>query len=165
MHQFDIMPPNAKTWVYASNRKLTFDEQNKIIAAANIFTSNWKSHGQTLKATFDILHDMFLVLMVDENINPVGGCATDDSIHFIQEMEVGFDVKLFNRLQVELFHDNEIIITSKNDAARLYLENKILGNSVFFNKVVTNKQDFDNNFKTPFNKSWVYQAIKQTAIV
>ncbi len=165
MHQFDNMPGDAKTWVYASNRRLTTEEQKEIIAGANAFTSNWKSHGQSLKASFDILNDIFLVLMVDENFNPVGGCGTDDSVHFMQEVEKSFNIKLFNRLQVELLQDSEIIITSKADAAKLYSEGKISDKTIFFNKTVTSKKDFDNNFKISYDKSWAFQGIKQAETV
>jgi len=157
------MPSDAKAWVYASNRKFTAAEQSQIIAGASAFTSNWISHGKSLKATFDILHDTFLILMVDENVNPVGGCGTDDSIHFMQEIERTFDVKLFNRMQVELMYENEIIITSKADATKLYNEGKISDDTIFFNKVVSNKKDFDNSFKIPYSKSWAFQGVKQNA--
>jgi hypothetical protein len=163
MHQFDTMPADAKAWVYASNRHFTADEQKEIIAGALAFTNNWKSHGQSLKAEFNILHDLFLVLMVDESVNPVGGCGTDDSIHFMQEIEKVFNVKLFNRMQIELLHNDEIIITSKSGAAQLYNENKISEATPFFNKVITRKKDLENNFKIPFGKSWAFAGVKQMA--
>jgi len=159
------MSADSKTWIYASNRKFTLEEQNEIMSGAKAFTSNWKSHGQSLKASFDILYDTFIVLMVDESVNPVGGCGTDDSIHFIQGIESAFDVKLFNRLQVELLVNNEIIITSKSEAAKIYNESKISGNTIFFNKVITSKRDFESNFKIPYSKSWAFQGIKQAETV
>jgi len=162
MHQFDTMPANAKAWVYASNRKFTTEEQKEIMAGATAFTSNWTSHGKSLKASFDILKDVFLVLMVDENVNPVGGCGTDDSIHFIQEIEKVFAVKLFNRLQIELLVNDQIVITSKTEAAKFYSENKISDNTIFFNKIVSNKSDFDTSFQISYSKSWAYQGLKQT---
>lgn len=162
MHQFDTMPSNTKAWVYASNRKFTAKEQTEIIAGANAFTSNWVSHGKNLKASFGILHDIFLILMVDENVNPVGGCGTDDSIHFIQEIEKVFDVKLFNRLQVELLNNSGIIITSKVQASTLYNEGVISDDTIFFNKNISSKKDFDSNFKIPYSKSWAFQGVKQT---
>ena len=165
MHQFETMPPDAKAWVYASNRKLTTAEQAEIIAGAKAFTGNWTSHGQSLKAAFGILHDTFLILMVDENFNPVGGCGTDDSIHFMQEVEKVFNVKLFNRLQVELLHENEIIITSKSDAAKLYSENTISNTTIFFNKTISSKKDFINDFQIPFNKSWAFKGVGQSETV
>ncbi len=165
MHPFETMPADAKVWVYAANRKLSTVEQKEIIARANTFTNNWKSHGQSLKAVFDILHDVFLVLMVDEQVNPVGGCGTDESIHFMQALEKDFHISLFNRFQVELIKENELILTTKADALKLYNEKQISGNTIFFNKNTTLKKDFDMRFMIPYSESWAFQGARQAETV
>jgi hypothetical protein len=164
MHHFETMPTDAKAWIYAANRKLTPDEKNKINAKIKQFVSNWTAHEQQLKASIDVLHDLFFVIMVDENYNAVSGCGIDKSIHFMQEVEMEFNIKLFNRMQIELMSENEIIITSKSDAAKLYNEGKINDETIFLNKNITTKKEFDTNFIIPFNQSWAYQGIKNAQL-
>jgi len=162
MYQFESMPVNAKVWVYAANRIFTADEQKAIENSGRTFASKWLSHDIKLKASFDILHGVFLVLMVDENVNPAGGCATDTSYHFIREIEKEFSVQLFNRMQVELMKDENIIITSKQGATTLFNEGKIGEETFFFNKSIISKKEFDEKFMIPFSGSWVFYSIRQT---
>lgn len=162
MYHFEIMPPNAKAWVFGSNRLLTNEELAAIDAKGQGFVSNWVSHQQPLKATFDILHGTFLVIMVDESANPVGGCGTDESMRFIKNLEKEYDIKLFDRLQVELMKDNEIIITGKAGATELFNKGGITTETIFFNKNLSVKSEFDKAFKIPFSESWVYKGLLQS---
>lgn len=164
MHHFETMPPDAKAWIYAANRKLTLDEKNKINTKATQFVSNWTAHEQQLKASVDILNDLFFVVMVDENYNAVSGCGIDKSIHFMQELEKEFNIELFNRMQIELLKDEEIIITSKPNLTVLYSEGVIDDETIFINKNITTKKEFDTNFMIPLNQSWVYQSIKNAQL-
>ena len=162
MEPFETMPSDAKVWIYAANRKLSAVEQTEILARANSFVDNWKSHGQGLKAAFNILHDMFFILMVDEHFNPVGGCGTDESIHFMQGLENDYHISLFNRFQVEMMNEKTATITSKADAAKLYSESQINDSTIFFDKTLSNKKDFDNGFMIPYSKSWAFQGVKRS---
>lgn len=164
MHHFENMPDNAKAWVYAANRNLTPEEQEIIHARANTFVTNWTAHQQQLKASFDLLHNLFLVVMADENFNKVSGCGIDKSIHFMKELENELNINLFNRLQVELMRGNDVIVTTKSDVSRLYQQKEINAETPFFNKNITTKKEFDNNFVIPLHQSWIFQSIQKTQL-
>jgi hypothetical protein len=163
MYHFETMPDNAKVWVYAANRLLTVEEHAQISAKGNLFVNKWTSHQQKLTASFDILHDTFIVIMVNEDVNPVGGCGTDDSVHFIKSLEQEFGIGLFDRLQVELMKDGQVIITSRSAALSLYEEGAITEETVFFNKNLTRKKEFDECFRIPFSQSWSFSRYKKEA--
>jgi hypothetical protein len=160
MTAFDQMPPDAKVWVYAANRKLTSTEQADITSKANAFTDNWTAHQNQLKAAFAILHDVFLVLMVDVHFNEVSGCGIDKSIHFVQQIDREYNINLFNRLQIELLVNDEVILTGKQKLSVMLQEEQVNEQTITFNRNVTDKHTFDTEFRLPLGKSWVYPAIR-----
>ena len=156
---FDQMPINAKVWIYAANRILTQAEQTDITAKAYVFVSGWTAHQQQLKASFAILNNVFLIVSVDENYNEVSGCGIDKSIHFMQEIDKDYALNLFNRLQIELLVDGETILTNKQKLAVMLQEGEANAQTIMFNKTVTNKKDFDQQFQSTLDKSWVYPGL------
>ncbi len=156
---FDQMPDNARVWVYAANRTLSQTEQTEITAKAGAFVSGWTAHQQQLKASFAILNNVFLVIAVDENFNEVSGCGIDKSVHFMQEIDRAYNLNLFNRLQVELLIDGETILTNKQKLAVMLQEGKVNAQTIMFNKAINTKRDFDQQFQSTLDKSWVYPSL------
>jgi hypothetical protein len=165
MYHFETMPADAKAWVYAANRKLTPEEIALVNNKAQVFVTSWTAHQQQLKASFDLLHEVFFVIMVDENMNEVSGCGIDKSIHFMKEMEKELNINLFNRLQVELLLNDQVAILSKTEAQNLFNNQSVQEETPFFNKNISTKTEFDHTFMIPFNKSWVYQNKQKTQSV
>ena len=157
---FKQIPATAKLWIYASNRKLTGLEQDSILAKGATFVTNWTAHQQQLKAAFSILHDVFLIVAVDENYNEVSGCGIDKSIHFMQDIDREYNLNLFNRLQIELFINNELLLTNKQKLAVLLQEGTVNDQTLVFNKTVTDKDSFDKYFQKKLGQSWVYPSLK-----
>jgi hypothetical protein len=159
MTMFNEMPSDAKVWVYAANRILTDAETLDIQSAGNDFTRSWTAHQNQLKAAFIILHNTFMVFMVDENVNEVSGCGIDKSVHFMQEIDKKYNLDAFNRLRIELWQNNAVVITNKQKLSVMLQENAANAQTIVFNKTVTTKEQFDSGFQIPLDKSWVYPQI------
>lgn len=157
---FEQMPPNARLWVYAANRKLNSTEQELITAKGVDFVMGWTAHQQQLKAAFTILHDIFLVIAVDENHNEVSGCGIDKSVHFMQEIDREYNINLFNRIQIELLVNDDVMLTNKQKLAVMLQEGAVNEQTIMFNKTVTNKDSFDTHFQLTLSQSWVYPSLK-----
>jgi hypothetical protein len=153
---FDEMPSTSRVWVYAANRKLTEAEQDEIIQRGQSFVTSWTAHQQQLKASFAILHNTFVVIAVDEQMNEVSGCGIDKSIHLMQEIDRAYNLNLFNRLQVELLLDNDVLLTNKQKTAVMLQEGTVNDQTKVFNKTVTTKAAFDSEFLIPLGRSWIF---------
>lgn len=153
---FDEMPASSRVWVYAANRKLTPTEVGELERRGQDFVKGWTAHQQQLKASFAILHNIFVVIAVDENINEVSGCGIDKSIHFMQEMDAAYNLNCFNRLQVELLLENEVLLTNKQKIAVMLQEGAVNNQTKVFNKTVTTKAMFDSEFLISLEHSWVF---------
>jgi hypothetical protein len=156
------MPPSAKVWVYACNRTLTYTEIAAINQAGQEFTASWTAHQQLLSASFDILHNLFFVIGVNEEIAEVSGCGIDKSVHFITQIDKQYNLGLFNRMQLELRLTDTVVPMSKQELSARWQDGSVNDQTIVFNKTVQTKQEFDNQFEQRLHQSWVYKSLKPT---
>jgi hypothetical protein len=153
------MHPESKVWIYAANRILTETETAEIQGAGNEFALNWTAHQQQLKAEFRILHGVFLVFTVDETQAEISGCGIDKSVHFMQDIDKKYNLDIFNRMRVELWQNNVVILTNKQNLSVMWQEGAVNEQTLLFNKLVTTKKQFDESFLIPLSQSWVFPSL------
>ncbi len=154
MHTINQMPLNARVWVYQSNRFLSDAEINSIKEQGTIFIQQWAAHGASLKASFDVLYNLFIVIAVDEQQALASGCSIDSSVKFMKELELKFNLNLFDRMQVAYRLDNEIKTCSLSEFEKLAEEEKVNEETIVFNNMITTKTSFDKEWEGPLKKSW-----------
>ncbi len=155
METINNMPKNARVWVYQSNTLLNDEQIAKIIEQGNIFINQWSAHGAALKASFDILYNLFIVISVDEQQAMASGCSIDKSAQFMKELELQFNINLFDRLKIAYKNElNKISIVSLSEFEQLAKQNKINGDTVVYNNMVTTKLGFDNEWEVAAKNSW-----------
>lgn len=154
------MPSESKIWVYAANRILIPQEQLEISQMASAFITNWTAHQQELKAAFTIVHNIFMIISVDENYNQVSGCGIDKSIHFMQEVDKKYNLNVFHRLQIELWQHEQVILTNKQKLSVMLQDGSVNQHTLMFNKNITTKHQYDLQFQVPLSQSWVYPSLK-----
>ena len=140
---------SSRVWVYQSDRRFSDKEvvyiQKKILA----FCNNWKSHQAELKTSYKVLHNRFIILLVDEQKQITSGCSIDSSVNFIKEIETEFDVDLFNRSQIAFVQEGEIITLSIPEFKKV-----VQADTIIYNNLVTTKADLEENWETVVSKSW-----------
>lgn len=162
--EFNQLPDNARVWIYAASQPLDQAQQHYITKAADTFTENWTAHQMPLRASFKIINDLFLVFGVDIAHHEVSGCGIDKSVQLIQNLEKELGIDLFNRLQLEYVHQNQLHTSTKSKIAELLANGTITLETPFYNKTVLNVAELKNNFTVPLKNSWVYaQIAKQLA--
>lgn len=154
METIKNMPENARVWVYQSNKELSGTEENKIKEAGNHFIADWSAHGASLKASFDIVYNRFIVIAVDEQQAMASGCSIDKSVKFVKELEEQFKLDLFDRLQVAYRDGNEIVVCHLSAFEKLAEQGLVNESTVVFNNMVTTKTAFDKEWEVPLKKSW-----------
>ena len=161
MHNFS---PQSKVWVYQSDRVFTTDEVTALEKVLAEFTQQWTAHNQQLKAKGEILHNRFIILMVDETQAEASGCSIDKSVHFLQEIEKQLGISLFNRQLVSIKDGEEVKTFTLNAIKTEFANNNITANTLVFNTLVTTKQQFDTEWELPISQTWVNRFLpKQTA--
>ncbi len=151
---FQELPETARVWIYQANRALNTAEIAQISSKLETFTSNWKRHGDDLKASFQLKYNQFIVIAVDENYNDVSGCSIDASVHVMREFEKEFDIDLFNKMNVS-FKDGENINTVSLKEFKDYAKlEKITNKTIVFNNMISSKAELESAWQVEASESW-----------
>jgi hypothetical protein len=160
MDSINNMPSNARVWVYQSNKPLNSEIAAAIKEEGIKFISGWSAHGAELKACFDVLHDLFIVIGVDESQAMASGCSIDKSVGFMKQLERKFNLNLFDRMQVAYKSDDQLMTCSLNQFEKLAEEGKVNENTIVFNNMIATKEGFDNEWEVPLKRSWQNRVLK-----
>ena len=152
-------PDNAKAWVYQSNRILDEDEVNYLKVQLDDFVSSWESHGNLLKATFEIFNNLFVVFFVDEEGDTMCGRAQDASVKLMKQLAEELEVDFLDRMVQSYKKGEQVKVVHMNDFPKLLADKEISEDTIVFNNMVTTKIDFDNNWEVPLKKSWHKQFL------
>ena len=156
-------PDTAKVWVYQSNKKLDEDEVAYLNVQLDDFVSSWESHGSMLKATYKIVHNLFVVFFVDEEGDRMCGTAQDNSLKLMKNLEQELEVSFLDRMVQAYKKDGEVYSVKMNDFSTLLQDATINENTTVYNNMITTKIDFDNNWEVPLKESWHKQFLNLKA--
>jgi hypothetical protein len=144
----------SRVWIYQSNKpfhKKVLEQVNDLVLR---FVKDWTSHNHLLKATGGIIHDCFVVLVVDESKAGATGCSIDKSVRFIQFLEQEFSQNLFDRLTFAYLEDEQVQLIHKDDLAQAYSNGTINDETLFFDNLVKTKGDYLKKWLVPLKESW-----------
>jgi|NOAtaT_6_FD_contig_51_1356850_length_1185_multi_2_in_0_out_0_2 hypothetical protein len=155
------MPESTRVWVYQCNRDFSNDELEQLNSKIKSFCLNWKAHGNSLDATYNVIFNRFIVLAVNEQNETASGCSIDSSVRFIKELEKEFNVDFFDRLKVcYIDKNNQLKSFNFHHLFPLLNANEINLETPVFNNMVTTKSEFVGNWLTPLRESWIAPFIK-----
>lgn len=156
---FNEMPDDTRIWIYQSNRYLSGAEESEIRDRTKKFIEEWTAHKQTLRASFEILQHIFLIIAVDENHNDASGCSVDKSIHFVQQLEKEFGLSLMDRFSVAFKRKEKIELQTLKDFLKTYSQDNLTDAVPVFNNLIFRKSDLANNWEIPLRDSWIAKKV------
>ena len=145
--EFNTLPDSSRVWVYQADREFSSKEVDQITEQLKMFASNWKRHGDDLKASFQIKYNQFIVLAVDEAYNDVSGCSIDASVHIIKKLQEQFQLDLLNKMNVTFKDGDNINTISLKEFKEYAKQDKISASTVVFNNMITSKADLEKQIK------------------
>tara|TARA_Y100000741_G_scaffold202343_1_gene153858 strand:- start:283 stop:765 length:483 start_codon:yes stop_codon:yes gene_type:complete len=151
---FNLLPPNAKVWIYQSDSNLSNTDVELIEKEVKFFLNNWSSHNKEIESSFEIRYNRFLIIGLNENINSASGCSIDKSVNFIKNLQSILKVNFLNRLDVAYKIGNEINSISLLEFQTMIRENKLSKDSIIYNNMIDTKKLYLNNWETTIEKSW-----------
>lgn len=145
---------HTKTIIFPASRFINHREKNEILLKTTDFLKNWKAHGKPLEANASIEYQQFIIIRVDENIEPASGCSLDALNNFMREIEQKYQLGLFDRMKA-IFLENNIIKTLKLKDFRNDLKNKKISSDILiFDFSPDNEEEFSKRFLLPLKESW-----------
>ncbi len=146
---------NSKVWIYQAHRPFGTVEAIKLEAMLEEFIANWKTHGSPVKGYGNLFFGQFLVLMADDTVAHVGGCSTDDSLHFIQELENTFNVRLLDRLNLAFLIRDKVELLPTHQITNGIEKGFLNPDTLYFNNTVVTKKTWLENWIIPLKDSWL----------
>ena len=151
---FNLLPPNAKVWIYQSDSNLSSKDVELIEKEVKLFLNNWSSHNKEIESSYEIRYNRFLIIGLNENINSASGCSIDKSVNFIKNLQSILKVNFLNRLDVAYKIGNEINSISLLEFQDMIRENKLSKDSIVYNNMIDTKKLYLNNWETTIENSW-----------
>lgn len=151
---FNLLPPNAKVWIYQSDSNLSSKDVELIEKEVKLFLNNWSSHNKEIESSYEIRYNRFLIIGLNENINSASGCSIDKSVNFIKNLQSILKVNFLNRLDVAYKIGNEINSISLLEFQNMIRENKLSKDSIVYNNMIDTKKLYLNSWETTIENSW-----------
>ena len=152
---FKNMPDDSRIWIYQSDRDLIESEMSIIDDKTSLFLGSWQAHGKDLECSYTIIHKRFIIIAVNENTNPIGGCSIDYSLQLINDISDSIQLNLLNRLIVNFKVDNKISSASLNDLKSKIKDGTLCSETVIFDTTINTKGELLNDFEIDIGSSWL----------
>ena len=156
---FKTMPDDSRIWIYQSNRDFNESEIGIINDKTISFLDNWQAHGKDLERSYSIIDKRFIIIAVNENVNPIGGCSIDFSLQLIKDISNTIGIDLLNRLVVNYRLDNKVESLSLSDLKNKIKDGDFSPETIIFNTAINSKSELLNNFEIDIRSSWLSKFI------
>jgi hypothetical protein len=156
---FDILPDDARLWVFAASRPLGPDESRTLLDRVDGFLEGWNAHGHPLTGAREWREDRFLLIGVDEASAPPSGCSIDALHRILKEFEASRDVVLTDHADV-LYRDagGRVESASRLDFARKAKAGEVDLETPVFDTTLTRKSDLAAGFEVAATDGWHRRA-------
>jgi hypothetical protein len=153
------LPAHSRVWIYQSSRPLTKEEVEQVQQAGKSFIANWATHGASLKASFEVFQDRFVVIFADEAQVKASGCSIDASVRLIKQLEGQLQLDLFDRTTIAFLQNGEILTLPMSQFQRQLKEGILNAETLVYNNLVDTKQAFEEKWLIPVKDSWHKQLL------
>jgi hypothetical protein len=161
---FNLLPGHARLWIYQADRKFSAADESVIREEALSFCEQWEAHGHPLKTSYRIEHDQFLVLAVDEDFSGVSGCSIDGSVRMLKSVQDQTGIDFFDRSKAAFLVNGLVELIPVAELKKAFASGTLRPASLAFNSHATTKGDWEKNWITPAEKTWLTRFLPKTSI-
>lgn len=152
---FDHLPDGARIWVYQASRALTTTEIMAVLPHLARFAEEWTSHGRSLQASAEILHQQFLVIGLDEDVAGASGCSIDASVRFVGQLEQLLGVELLGKSHLAFLHEGSVLRLKHSDLKAAVAAGTVGPETFYFDNTVATKGELARAWPRAAGQTWV----------
>ena len=154
-------PDESRIWVYQADQPFADSDIMRINEDIEAFCEQWTSHSRDLKAIGGVMHDLFVVLVVDETQASTSGCSIDKSVAFVKSLEQKYGRKLLERTNVAWLDEAEQIHVLPLAALKNAVEDgRVNMNTRVFDNLVATRKDYISRWTVPLGESWMKRFVR-----
>lgn len=151
---FKDLPNESRVWIYQSNRSFSETELAEVKKAMDHFLQDWTAHGSDLKAGYEMPYGRFIVIGLDQSSQGATGCSIDASVRFIQNLELQYKIDLLDKMNVSFKQGEFVAYKTLLDFKKMAKDKSVSKNTIVFNNLVTNKEEYLHHWEVPAEESW-----------
>lgn len=102
----------------------------------------------------------FIIIGVDQEVQPPSGCSIDESVQFIQQLEKDYQIDLLDKMNVSYKQGEHIAYKNLVDFKKMVKDKSVSEKTIVFNNLVNNKYEFENAWEVPMEDSWHSRFLK-----
>jgi hypothetical protein len=157
---FENISNKSRIWIYQSNDEFNKSDIKIINEKSDEFIKNWKAHNKDLKSAYTILHNRFIVIAIDEDFNPIGGCSIDYSLRLIKDISNTINKNLLDRMTI-IYRDNTLINSISLNEFKSQIKNGLFSNdTLIFDTTINSKQELLDKFEVKLSNSWLSKFMR-----
>ena len=162
MHFFNdlekLIGAKSKIWIYQFKKELGAEDFRHIEEKLDLFSSTWESHGTKLDAKAFVLENHFIVIAANEAHFEASGCSIDKSVQVLRSINEGFDLDLFNRLNIAVVKNEKVQFYSKAELQEELLKGNLSFEDFYLDVSVVSGCKINELLK-PLHQSWFYKSL------
>lgn len=151
---FEKLPETSKIWIYQSDRKFYPNEIEGLKNKLEGFLSSWNDNGIDIIASYQLKYNRFIILAVDETIDSITVNAIDDSVRFILQLQLDYEVELLDKLNVCFKQGEFVQYKEVKEFKKLIKSKSISEKTIVFNNLINTKGELESDWEIPITESW-----------
>ena len=152
---FDQLPATARVWIYQASRPLTSAETVGLLPALARFAEEWTSHGRSLLASAEVLHQHFLVLGLDEAVAGASGCSIDASVRFVRQVEQHLGLELLDKSRLAMIENGQVQLLDRRELKAAVASGMLTPDTLYFDNTLATKGELDTQWPRPAGQTWL----------
>lgn len=140
--------------IYPASRPFVAKESKAITEKLFDFLSTWQAHGKALSSSFKIEKNQFIIITVDEDVEPASGCSMDALNGIMREIDAEYNLGLFDRMKACYVENSEIKTIKLQDFRTLLKNGEISHDIEVFDFSKSTYVSFLSDFLLPLKRSW-----------
>lgn len=160
MRNLLAFPDESKVWIYQADQPFAEEDIMAINSDIDDFCTQWTSHSQALKAIGGVMHDLFVVLVVDETQASTSGCSIDKSVAFVKYLEQKYKRNLLLRKHIAWMDANEQIhVLPLDELPEAIKDHRMNMQTLVFDNLVATRKDYIGRWTVPLGDSWMKRFV------
>jgi hypothetical protein len=157
---FNDLPSHSRVWVFQSSKVFSEIQIDDLKKKIETFLEKWTSHGHSYETGYKLPYKRFVVIGLNESSHSASGCSIDKCMNFIKSLESVYDVDLLDKMNVTYRNKNLIEYVNLKEFIKLAKSNLVSLDTIVFNNLVLNKDEFDENWEVRAKDSWHKRFMK-----
>jgi hypothetical protein len=158
MTTLERLPDSARLWTFGVSRPLSEAERGRLLETVDGFLEGWQAHGHPLAAAREWRHERFLLVGVDERVEPPSGCSIDALVRALRGLEEELGVEMVGGAPVWFREEGPgggVRRVSRPDFKAAAAEGRITSETPVFDLSITRLAELrEGLWELPAGESW-----------